>query len=121
MSETKAQLVKKAVEKYGIKNAADMSYRQLVAEIKAINNGGEVPKVTASRPVKQKTTTSLPPKQKVTNRTKRQYTVELRKGLVRYYYVIKAPNGEVTSTSQKYYSKSNAERAAAAAIRYQNA
>lgn len=37
---------------------------------------------------------------------------ELRKGLVRWYYVVKSPNGFVLSTSEKYFSKSNAKRAA---------
>lgn len=123
MSYTKAELVKLGVEKYGIKNAADMSYRQLTAEMKAINNGGEAPKpkVTVSKPAPTKLTASKRKGLKSVGNFKRPYTVELRKGLVRYYYVIKAPNGEVTSTSQKYFSKSNANRAATAAVRYANA
>ena len=40
------------------------------------------------------------------------YKVELRKGLVRWYYVIKSRNGRILSTSQKYYNKHNAFRAA---------
>lgn len=40
--------------------------------------------------------------------------VELRRGKLRYYYVIKGGNGEILSTSQKYFSRSNAERAAVA-------
>jgi len=39
-------------------------------------------------------------------------TVELRKGLVRFYYRITSVNGNILLTSQKYFSQSNARRAA---------
>jgi uncharacterized protein YegP (UPF0339 family) len=38
--------------------------------------------------------------------------VILRKGIVRWYYNIVSHNGNILSTSQKYFSKSNARRAA---------
>lgn len=38
--------------------------------------------------------------------------VELLKGKVRWFYHIKANNGNILSVSQKYWSKSNAKRAA---------
>jgi uncharacterized protein YegP (UPF0339 family) len=39
-------------------------------------------------------------------------TVELRKGKVRWYYRVKHSNGDILVSSQKYFSKSNAKRAA---------
>jgi uncharacterized protein YegP (UPF0339 family) len=42
-------------------------------------------------------------------------TVELCKGKVRWFYRLKSSNGNILSTSQKYFSKSNAKRAAQAA------
>lgn len=36
----------------------------------------------------------------------------IKKGKVRYYYNVVATNGEIVSTSQKYFSRSNAVRAA---------
>lgn len=36
---------------------------------------------------------------------------QLRKGKFRWYYVLKGKNGRILSTSQKYFSKSNAVRA----------
>lgn len=44
---------------------------------------------------------------------KRQYKVKLHKGKVRYYYTLVGGNGEVMMTSQKYFSRGNAEREAA--------
>lgn len=44
--------------------------------------------------------------------TKDNLTVQLRKGLVKYYYVVLAKNGQVLVVSQKYFSHSNARRAA---------
>lgn len=43
---------------------------------------------------------------------KPSYFIELRRGKLRYYYVIKAINGEIVVVSQRYFSKYNAERAA---------
>lgn len=39
-------------------------------------------------------------------------TVELKKGKVRWFYRVVASNGQITLSSQKYYSKSNAKREA---------
>lgn len=38
--------------------------------------------------------------------------IVLKKGLIRWYYNIVSSNGNILSTSQKYFSKSNARRAA---------
>lgn len=38
--------------------------------------------------------------------------VTLLKGKFRYFYHIESSNGQITSSSQKYFSKSNARRAA---------
>jgi uncharacterized protein YegP (UPF0339 family) len=38
--------------------------------------------------------------------------IELVKGTVRWYYRVVAANGERLTTSQKYFSKGNAKRAA---------
>lgn len=40
--------------------------------------------------------------------------IEVRKGKIRWYWRIVANNGQILSTSQKYFSKYNAERAAIA-------
>lgn len=48
---------------------------------------------------------------KVPAALKRPLVVQLRKGRVRYYYAVKSGNGKVMVHSQKYFSKSNAERA----------
>lgn len=39
-------------------------------------------------------------------------TVELVRGRVRWFYRVKSSNGNILTTSQKYWSKSNAKRAA---------
>lgn len=44
--------------------------------------------------------------------------VELCKGSVRWFYHIKSTNGNILSTSQKYWSKSNAKRAAKGTANY---
>jgi uncharacterized protein YegP (UPF0339 family) len=39
--------------------------------------------------------------------------VEIRKGKLRFYYVVRSrANGQVLSTSEKYFSRSNCRRAA---------
>ncbi len=38
--------------------------------------------------------------------------IQLVKGKVKYYYNVVATNGNILSTSQKYWSKGNADRAA---------
>lgn len=38
--------------------------------------------------------------------------IEVAKGVVRWFYRVRADNGQILLTSQKYYSKSNAKRAA---------
>lgn len=38
--------------------------------------------------------------------------IEVKQGVVRWYYHVKSANGNILSTSQKYYSRSNALRAA---------
>lgn len=43
---------------------------------------------------------------------KNKLTVELRRGRVRWYYHVKHDNGQIVTTSQKYYSKINAKHAA---------
>jgi hypothetical protein len=40
--------------------------------------------------------------------------VELDKGVVRWFYRIRAQNGNIITTSQKYFNKTNARRAAKA-------
>lgn len=40
------------------------------------------------------------------------HQVCLKKGLLRWYYIIKSRNGEITTVSQKYFSKSNAKKSA---------
>lgn len=42
---------------------------------------------------------------------KAKHIVELRKGKLLYYYVIRSTNGQVVVTSEKYFSRSNAIRA----------
>lgn len=44
----------------------------------------------------------------------RKKTVEICKGRVRWFYHVRASNGQIMTTSQKYFSKSNAQRAAQA-------
>lgn len=39
-------------------------------------------------------------------------TVKLKQGKLRYYYLVVAKNGEIIGNSQRYFSKSNARRAA---------
>lgn len=112
MSKSKATLVELGKD-YGIFNGADMSYSQLTNEIRAAKNGGELPPVKKRKMTKAEFVVNekLAYKPK-TSTFKVVGKVELRKGLLRYYYVIKGKNGEITSTSQKYFSKSNAVRAA---------
>lgn len=43
---------------------------------------------------------------------KNKVTVELKKGRVRWYYSVRHSNGKILVTSQKYFSRSNARRAA---------
>lgn len=53
-------------------------------------------------------------------RPKAMVIVELDKGVVRWFYRVRARNGNIMTTSQKYFNKSNARRAAkAAALRIQ--
>lgn len=59
------------------------------------------------------------PKAKTASRVRKNH-VELRKGRLRYYYVIVAPNGEVVVVSEHFYSKYNAERAAFRAAKILN-
>lgn len=40
------------------------------------------------------------------------HIIQLKKGTVRYFYRVVSSNGNVLSVSQKYFSKSNAKRAA---------
>jgi hypothetical protein len=44
--------------------------------------------------------------------------VELVKGTLRWYYRVVAKNGEKLTTSQKYFSKGNAKRAALKAAKF---
>lgn len=44
-----------------------------------------------------------------------KFTVELVKGRVKWFYRVRSRNGELMLTSQKYWSKGNAKRAAQAA------
>lgn len=131
MSRSKAELVEIG-KKFGIKNGDSIPYGQLEKDIRALKDQAD--------PSKTQTRQRTPrPKGKVsisgsTQRKREQSMrdtaisrrgqavtrigrVQLRKGKLRYYYVIKAGNGEITSTSQKYFSKTNAERAAIAVAR----
>lgn len=73
----------------------------------------EASRIDSKKQVTEGTATAQDHIQRVnTQRELRPGRVQLRRGLVRCYYVIKAPNGEILSTSQKYYSEYNAERAA---------
>jgi uncharacterized protein YegP (UPF0339 family) len=157
MSRTKAELVKIGTEKYGITNAADMSYRQLDNNIRELRDQANpvkqkapAPTRKAKAPVKRKPVSRAVPDLKLVDartlgpaepvnpqdtiskeelesmeaknnrvsvgfgKTPYLGRVELRRGIARYYYVVKGGNGEITSTSQKYFSKGNAERAAIA-------
>lgn len=41
-----------------------------------------------------------------------KYYIEVKRGVVRWYYLIKHGNGQTLNVSQHYWSKSNALRAA---------
>jgi predicted ATP-dependent serine protease len=105
MSVSKAQLVETASTKYGIKNAAELPYRQLENTIRELKQQARITVETSKSKTPKKVV-------KAKKESTRPYIVEIRKGLVRYYYVVKAPNGEITSVSQKYFSESNARRSA---------
>lgn len=135
MSKTKLQLIEEG-KTFGINNGTEMSYKQLSDNIRALKGQAspEAIKAKADALIKRREAKRKAAKRRrpvVSKRTikkaknlvapmdvaQRQGRVELRKGILRYYYVIKGGNGEITSVSQKYFSKYNAERAAFAQAR----
>lgn len=136
MSRSKAQLVKTATG-LGIKNPGKMPYRQLDMAIRTVkktqslgdnrmpastktpksygaggSGGTGVGAVGELKPKLPKRPFNYGvPTMTVTTHINR---VELRKGLLRWYYVVKGSYGEIMSVSQKYFSRYNAERAAVA-------
>lgn len=124
MSRSKSELVMLG-RAYGIANAEELPYRQLEGCIKSLKaqypsspqkvKRQVIMPVGAVRPKTPATIKALQGAQRAaTTHIKR---VELRKGVLRYYYVIKGGNGQVMSVSQKYFSRTNAWRAAMAIAR----
>lgn len=96
MSQSKADLVELGL-RFGIKNAGDYPYAQLDKLIHEKRADGYSPRTIEIRtPVEH------------------VRRVELRKGIVRWYYVVKGGKTEIMFVSQKYFSRVNAERAAIA-------
>lgn len=110
MSKSKAQLIIEGRE-HGIKNAEKIPYTQLSTTVRKLQ--GKAP-LAPRKPWKRPSRANVPG-------FSRPYRVKLRKGKIRYHYVVIAPNGEPTAVSQRYFSKSNARRAAKAVAVLNNA